>query len=190
MTNLQHLHCWPFLLIHVLSLPPMAYKRRPGHRIPPHFSSQAIFFSFSSPTVQRNSIHSACQFCLAAMPPVHSLVPDDLATKILQIFSSRCSHMSPTTYPKIAASGIETQPGSHPSWLLPHVCTHSVHMAEILILILRYCDILSMHQPPRSVFLDSLIISTRAFTKLDHDATRNVIGAQSATPQPFVVQVL
>jgi hypothetical protein len=124
------------------------------------------------------------------MPPVRSLVPDDLATKILQIFSSRCSHMSPTTYPKIAASWIETQPGLHPSWLLPHVCMHSMHTTEILILILWYCDIFSMHRPHRSVFLDALIISAGVFTKLDHDATRNVIGAQSATPQPLVVQVL
>jgi hypothetical protein len=136
MANLQHLYCWPFLLIHVLSLLPLAYKRRHGHPIPPHTSSQAIFLSFSSLTVQRNSIHSACQFCPAAMPPVHILIPNDLAIKILQIFSNRCSHIYPTTYPKIAASGIETQPGSHPSWLLPHVCTHSVHTTEILILIL------------------------------------------------------
>ena len=93
MVNLQHLHCCPFLLIHAFSLPPLAYKRRPGHPIPPHTSSQAIFLSFSSPTVQRNSIHSACQFCPAATPPVHSLVPDDLATKMLPIFSSRCSHV-------------------------------------------------------------------------------------------------
>jgi hypothetical protein len=115
------------------------------------------------------------------MPPVHSFISDDLATKILLIFSSRCSHMSPTTYPKTAASRIETQPGSHPSWLLPHVCTHSVHMIEILILFLRYYDIFSMHRPHHSMFPYAFIISTGAFTKLDHDATRNVIGAQSAT---------
>jgi hypothetical protein len=98
--------------------------------------------------------------------------------------------MSPTTYPRIAASGIETQPRSHPSWLLPHICTHSVHMTEILILFILYSDIFLMHRPNHSVFPDVLIISAGAFTKLDHDATRNVIGAQSATPQPFVVQVL
>jgi hypothetical protein len=77
---------------------------------------------------------------------------------------------------------------SHPSWLLPHVCMHSVHMTEILILFLRYYDIFSMHRLHRSVFPDTLIISAGAFTKLDHDATRNVIGTQSATPQPFVVK--
>jgi hypothetical protein len=124
------------------------------------------------------------------MPPVHSLVFDDLAIKMLPIFSNTCFPMFPTTYPKIATSGIETQLGSDPSWLLPHVCMHSVHMTEILILFLLYSDIFSMHQPHRSVFPDALIISTRAFTKLDHDATRNVIDTQSATPQPFVVQVL
>jgi hypothetical protein len=110
------------------------------------------------------------------MPLVRSLVPDDLDTKILQIFSSRCSHMSPTTYPKIAASGIETQPGSHPSWLLPHVCTHSVHMTEILNLFILYSDIFSMHQPHRSMFPDVLIISAGAFVDFGHDATRNVIA--------------
>jgi hypothetical protein len=98
--------------------------------------------------------------------------------------------MFPTTYPKIAASGIKTQPGSDPSWLLPHVCTNSVHMTEILILFFLYSDIFSMHRPHRSVFPNALIISAGAFTKLDHDTTKNVIGAQSATPQPFVVQVL
>jgi hypothetical protein len=147
MATLQHIHCWPFLLIHVLSLPPLAYKRRPEHPIPPHTSSQAIFLSFSSPTVQRNSIHSACQFCPAATPPVHSLVPDDLATKMLPIFSSRCSPMFPTTYPKIATRGIKMKPGTNPSCLLPHVYTHYVHTTEILILFLLYSDILSMHRP-------------------------------------------
>jgi hypothetical protein len=132
------LHCWPFLLIHVFSLHPLTYKRKPGQALPSHTSSQAIFLSLSSPTVQRNSIHSACQFHPATQPPVHSLVPDDLAIKMLPIFFIRCSHMSSTTYPKIATSGIETQPGSDPSWLLPHVCTHYVHMNEILILFLLY----------------------------------------------------
>jgi hypothetical protein len=87
-------------------------------------SAQAIFLSFSSPTVQRNSIHSACQFRPATLPPVHSLVPDDLATKILQIFSSRCSHMSSTSYPKITPRGVPMQQGHHPPWLLPVVCAH------------------------------------------------------------------
>jgi hypothetical protein len=67
------------------------------------------------------------------------------------------------------------QPGSHPSWLLPHVCTHSVHMTEILILFILYSDIISMHRPHRNVFSDVLIISARAFADFDHDATRNVI---------------
>jgi hypothetical protein len=124
MANLQHLHCWSFLLIHAFSLPPLAYKRRPGHPIPSHTSSQAIFLSFSTPTVQRNSIHSACQFCPAATPPVHSLVPDDLAIEMLPIFSSRCSHMSPTSYPKITPRGVLMQQGHHPPWLLPVVYAH------------------------------------------------------------------
>jgi hypothetical protein len=110
------------------------------------------------------------------MPPVCSLVPDDLAIEMLPIISSRCLHMSPTTYPKIAASGIETQPGSHSSWLLPHVCTHSVHMTEILILFILYSDIISMQRPHRSVFSDVLIISAGAFANFGHDATRNLIA--------------
>jgi hypothetical protein len=110
------------------------------------------------------------------MPPVHSLVPDDLATKMLPIFSIRCSQMSPTSYPKITAREIETQPGSDPSWPLPHVCTHSVHTIEILILFLRYCDIFSMHRPNHSVFPDVLIIYAGAFADFGHDATRNVIA--------------
>jgi hypothetical protein len=48
MANLQHLHCWPFLLIHAFSLPPLAYKRTPRPSLPHHTSSQAFssFFSF------------------------------------------------------------------------------------------------------------------------------------------------
>jgi hypothetical protein len=110
------------------------------------------------------------------MPPVHSLVLNDLAIEMLPIFSSRFSHMSPTTHPKITASGIETQLGSHPSWLLPHVCTHSVHMTEILILFILYFDIFLMHRPHRSMLPDVLIISAGAFTDFGHDATRNVIA--------------
>jgi hypothetical protein len=84
--------------------------------------------------------------------------------------------MSLTTYPRIAVSGIETQPGSHPSWLLPHLCTHSMHMTEILILFILYSDTFSMHQPHRSVFSDVLIISAGAFTDFGHDAIRNMIA--------------
>jgi hypothetical protein len=98
--------------------------------------------------------------------------------------------MFPTTYPKNIARGIEMQPGSDPSRLLPRVCTHFVHTTEILILFLLYSDIFSMHRPHHRVFPDALIIFARAFTKLDHDATRNVISAQSVTPQPLIVQGL
>jgi hypothetical protein len=90
--------------------------------------------------------------------------------------------MFPTTYPKIVARGIETQPGLDPSWLLPRVCTHSVHTTEILIIFLLYYDIFLMHRLHRSVFPDVLIISAGVFTELDHDTTWNVIGTQSATP--------
>jgi hypothetical protein len=110
------------------------------------------------------------------MPPVHSLVSDDLVIKMLPIFSSTCSPMFSTTYPKIAASGIETQPESDPSWLLPHVCTHSLHTTEIIILFLLYYNIFSMHRLHRSMFSDVLIIFAGAFTDFGHDATRNVIA--------------
>jgi hypothetical protein len=84
--------------------------------------------------------------------------------------------MFPTMYPKIAARRIETQLESDPSWLLPHVCMHSVHKIEILILFLLYFDIFSMHRPHRSVFPNVLIISASAFADFGHDATRNVIA--------------
>jgi hypothetical protein len=119
------------------------------------------------------------------MPPVHSLVPDDLAIEMHPIFSSRCSYMPPTSYPKITSSGIEMQPGSDPSWLPPHVCTYSVHTTEILILFLRYYDIFSMHRPNRSVFPDVLIISAGAFVDFGHDATRNVIAVWIAALRPY-----
>jgi hypothetical protein len=84
--------------------------------------------------------------------------------------------MFPTKYPKITARGIETQPGSDPSWLLPRVCTHSLHTTEILILFLLYYDIFLMHPLHRSMFPDDLIISAGAFTDFGHDATKNVIA--------------
>jgi hypothetical protein len=92
--------------------------------------------------------------------------------------------MFPTTYPKIAATGIETQPGSDPSQLLPHVCTHSVNTTEIIILFLLYYDIFSMHRPHRSVFPDVLSIYAGAFTDFGRDATRNVIAVWTATLRP------
>jgi hypothetical protein len=52
MVNLQHLHCWPFLLVHAFSLPPLAYKMTPRHPLPHHTSSKA----FSSPIVQGLSV--------------------------------------------------------------------------------------------------------------------------------------
>jgi hypothetical protein len=123
MVNLQHLHCWSFLIIHAFSLPPLAYKRTPRHPLPHHISSQAFSSFFSFHRVQINSIF-LCQFCPAAMPPVHSLVPDDLAIKMLPIFFSRCSHMSYTSYPKITPRGLPMQQGYHPPWLLLVVCAY------------------------------------------------------------------
>jgi hypothetical protein len=98
---------------------------------------------------------------------------------MLPIFSSTCSPMFPTTYQKIAASGIENQPGSDPSWLLPHVHTHSLHTNGILILFLLYYDISSMHRPHRIMFPNVLNISAGAFADFGHDATRNVIAVLS-----------
>jgi hypothetical protein len=118
------------------------------------------------------------------MPSVHSPVFDSLAIKMLPIFSSTRSSMFPTTYPKIAASGINTQPGSDPSWLMPHVYTHSVHTTKILILFLLYYDIFLMHRPHHSVFSDVLIISAGAFTDFGHDATRNMITVWTAALWP------
>jgi hypothetical protein len=63
-------------------------------------------------------------------------------------------------------------------------------MTEILILFLLYSEILLMHLSLHIVFPDVLGVSKGVFTELDHDATMNVIGAQSATPRPFAVQVL
>jgi hypothetical protein len=144
--------------------------------IPYHHTPALKQYSSHSHPQQSKETSSCLPISSSHIAPVRSIVPDDLATKILQIFSSRCSHMSPTTYPKIAARAIETQPGSYPSWLLPHVCTHSVHMTEILILFILYYDIFSMHRPHRSMFSDVLIISAGAFADFGHDATRNVIA--------------
>jgi hypothetical protein len=182
MVNLQHLHCWSFLLIHAFSLPPLAYKRTPRHPLPHHNSSQA--FSSSFHRVQINSIF----LCLPVLSSSNDISSQPCSRwsshRNAPNFSSRCSHMSPTTYRKIAASGIETQPGSHSSWQRPRVYTHSVHMTEILILFILYSHIISMHRPHRSVFSDVLIISAGAFVDFGHDATRNVIAIWTTTLQP------
>jgi hypothetical protein len=66
-------------------------------------------------------------------------------------------------------------------------CTHFVHMTGILILFLLYSEIFLMHQPHHIVFSDVLSLFAGAFTMFGHDATRNVINAQSAVPRPFDV---
>jgi hypothetical protein len=108
---------------------------------------------------------------------------------MLPIFSSRFSPMFPMTFQKIAARRMPMHWEYDSSWLLPHVCIHSVHKIRILILFLLYSEIFSKHQSLHTVFPNVLSVCAGAFTELDHDATKNVIGAQSATPQPFVVQV-
>jgi hypothetical protein len=70
------------------------------------------------------------------------------------------------------------------------VCMHPVHTAGILILFLLYSEIFLMHQLDHIVFPDVLSVSAGALTMYGHDTTMNVIGAQSATQQPFVVQVM
>jgi hypothetical protein len=90
--------------------------------------------------------------------------------------------MSSPTYPKTAARRISMQPGSNSSWLLPCACTHSVHMTEILILFLLYSEIFLMHQALHIMFPDVVSVYAGVFAELDHDATRNMIDAQSTTP--------
>jgi hypothetical protein len=87
--------------------------------------------------------------------------------------------MFSTTYPKIAARGIPMQSGSDSSWLLPHVCMHSLHTIGIPILLL-YSEIFLMHQPQHNVFLDVLIIYAGAFDKFGDDTTRNMIDVRTA----------
>jgi hypothetical protein len=128
-----------------------------------------------------NFLSLAYQYRPATEPSVHSLILDDLATKILQTFISRCATTSPTTYPKIAARG-PMQLGSNSSWLLPRVCKHLVHTTRILIVFLLSSEIFLMHQLHRSMFFDVLIISLEAFTEFGHDSTMNVNCMQTTTP--------
>ena len=147
-------------------IPLLAYKRTPGDPLPRHTSSHASSLSLLFHRVQRSSIFSACQFCPATEALVHMPFPDDLAIKTLPTFSSRCAHVSPTTYPKIAATGDPIHPGSDSQWPLPRVCTCSVRMTGILVLVLLYSDIFLMHQPHYIVFPDVLCISAGALSKI------------------------
>jgi uncharacterized protein YuzE len=47
-----------------------------------------------------------------------------------------------------------------------------------------------MHQVLHNVFLDVLGVWEEAFIKIDHDATRNVIGVQFAATQPYLLLAL
>jgi hypothetical protein len=120
---------------------------------------------------------------------VHNPVPDDLASKMIPIYSSRCSPMFSPQYPKITASGAMKQPRSDlPCSMLCPLFTSSNH-DSISFLVLVDSNVPLMHQSLHIVSPDVPSVCARAFVELDHDATRNMIGAQSATPWPFLVQV-
>jgi hypothetical protein len=176
MVILPHLHGWSFMHIHVLSVPPLTYKRRPGQHLPPHTSSQAFFFSFPHPSVHRNSICSVCLFCPATWPTVLCPVPDEVDTEILQTFSSRCTPMSPTTYPKIATSGAMKQPRSDLPCSLLYLLFTSTNRDSNSFLILVDSDVPLMHQSLHIVFSDVISVCAGVFTEVGHDSTRNVIS--------------
>ena len=168
-------------------LPLLDYKRSPRHPLPPHTSSATSSSSIPFHRVQRSSISAVCQLCPATETPVHMPFPDDLAIKILQTFSSRCTHVSPTTYPKIAARGDPMQPGADSQWQLPCVCMRSARMTGILVLVLVHSDISLIHQPHPIVFPDVLYVSAGALSEISTEAPRNVIGVQSAVLRPWHV---
>jgi hypothetical protein len=64
------------------------------------------------------------------------------------------------------------RPECHSPWLMLDVCTYPMYMT------LLCCEISLMHRPLNIMCL----VCTRAFTKIDHDATRNVINMLYATP--------
>jgi hypothetical protein len=109
----------------------------------PIISRLVIHHSFSS------SFHSIQKKLHLLYPPVlsrpyapdHSLPLNDLATKILQISSSKCSSISFTSYPKISARRVPMQLEYHSLWLLLGVYTYPVYM------ILLCYEISLMHQP-------------------------------------------
>jgi hypothetical protein len=168
-------------------LPPLAYKRSPRHPLPCHNRSQAFSSSFSLHRVQRKFISLCLPVLSSHWVPVPSLVPNDLAPKILQTFSNRCSLMSHTTYPNITTREDPMQPEHHSPWLLPGICTHPVCMPVIFLIILLYCEIFLMHRPHRSVFPDMVIIYAGAFAEFGHHTTRNVIYMRCAALQPCLL---
>jgi hypothetical protein len=84
--------------------------------------------------------------------------------------------MSSTTYPNIIPREDPMRPEHHSLWLLPDICTHLVCMTVIFLIILLYCELSLMHQLLHNVFPYVLGVWEGAFTKIDHDATKNVIA--------------
>jgi hypothetical protein len=130
---LQLLHCRQFLLVHDLSSPSLI---KGGLDTPYHATTGPNPSRYFHCIESMKHLLLCLQVLTSHWVPVPSLVPDDLATKILQ------------TYPKFAERGIPMHPGCHPSWPLPRVCMYSVHTTGFSILLL-YSEIFLMHRSQR-----------------------------------------
>jgi hypothetical protein len=109
---------------------------------------------------------------------VHSLVPNDPVNPILPMFSVKCFPLSPTSYPTISTRRVPMQPEPHSLWLLFNVYTYLVYNDSTLLRDLVDAPTTSHHV---------LRVCARAFTKIDHDTTKNVTDMQYATPRPWHV---
>jgi hypothetical protein len=115
---LQLLQFWSFLLVHGF-FPFLSYSIKGPLETPYHTTTSPK----PSPPYFHCIESAKCLFCLSVLSshwvPAPSPVPDDLATKILQNFSSKCNPMYTITYPKITARGIPIQLGMWLTWELP-----------------------------------------------------------------------
>jgi hypothetical protein len=130
---------FPFIYCHQgISVPRMTIEIGSHLVLVAHISSpipcQSLSFShLSTPSTLPT------MFCPATEHQHHSLTQADLTTERLPMFSSKCSPISSTSYPKIFTRRVLMQPGCHSLWLLHGVCTYPVYMT------LLCCEISLMH---------------------------------------------
>jgi hypothetical protein len=119
-------------------------------------------------------------------PQIHHDFHQEIAYDVHNSLYNMIGYFS---YQKISASGVVKQPRSDlPCSLLYLLFASSNHDSNSFIVLVDF-DVPLMHQSLHIMSPDVLSVCVGVFDELDHDTTRNVIGAQSATPQLFLVQV-
>jgi hypothetical protein len=127
-----------FLLLTLGNQPTLALKLRIYHNTPA-FHCHNLPHNSCSLYSHESSIFLCLPVLSNHLASDHNPALNDLTTKILPIFSSRCSPMSPTSYPKISARRVSMQSECHSPWLLPGVCIYHVYMTSLYVMRSLWC---------------------------------------------------